>query len=136
MRLLWAQCFLLSPSVPLLTILTVRYIPVEYLPSRHLVHKVIFYIFELCAAHHSRGSGISGTSSGANVVNLACSPHGRCLDINVNNFNLSAPRPVDITCQNVKQEGGGSFPRLQGYLTESPLFTLSSCIRFTAFMYA
>ncbi|KAJ7684569.1 pectin lyase fold/virulence factor [Mycena polygramma] len=57
-------------------------------------------------------TNISGTSRGATVVNLACSPDGRCLDINVNNFKLSAPSPVDFTCQNVNLTGNAAalFP--------------------------
>ncbi|KAJ6582833.1 pectin lyase fold/virulence factor [Mycena sp. CBHHK59/15] len=51
-------------------------------------------------------TNISGTSSGAVVASLACSPDGRCNDINVNNFNLSSPKGVaQFTCQNVNLTG-------------------------------
>ncbi|KAJ6546980.1 pectin lyase fold/virulence factor [Mycena capillaripes] len=51
-------------------------------------------------------TNISGTSSGALVASLACSPDGRCSDINVDNFNLSSPiGPAKFTCQNVNLTG-------------------------------
>ncbi|KAJ7491241.1 glycoside hydrolase family 28 protein [Mycena latifolia] len=57
---------------------------------------------------------ISGTSSGPVVASLACSPDGRCNDVNVNNFTLaSAPSgPAEFTCQNVNLTGNATplFP--------------------------
>ncbi|KAJ7184347.1 pectin lyase fold/virulence factor [Mycena filopes] len=56
---------------------------------------------------------ISGTSSGATVASLACSPDGRCSNIDVENFNLSSPTgPAQFTCQNVNLTGNaaGLFP--------------------------
>ncbi|KAJ7702221.1 pectin lyase fold/virulence factor [Mycena rosella] len=56
---------------------------------------------------------ISGTSSGPVVASLACSPDGRCNDVNVNNFTLSAPSgPTEFTCQNVNLTGNAAslFP--------------------------
>ncbi|KAI0043763.1 glycoside hydrolase family 28 protein [Auriscalpium vulgare] len=57
---------------------------------------------------------ISGTSSGAEkgvVASLACSPDGRCSDINVNNLSLSPP-PGDgnatFSCQNVNVTGNAA----------------------------
>ncbi|KAJ7771601.1 glycoside hydrolase family 28 protein [Mycena metata] len=58
-------------------------------------------------------TNISGTSSGATVASLACSPDGRCSDIDVQNFNLSSPTgPGTFTCQNVNLTGNAAslFP--------------------------
>jgi len=56
---------------------------------------------------------ITGTSSGPLVASLACSPDGRCSNIEVENFNLSAPTgPPKFTCQNVDLTGNAAslFP--------------------------
>ncbi|KAJ7243374.1 pectin lyase fold/virulence factor [Mycena haematopus] len=58
-------------------------------------------------------TNIVGTSSGSLVASLACSPDGRCSDIDVQNFNLSAPTgPAKFTCQNVNLTGNAAdlFP--------------------------
>jgi len=58
-------------------------------------------------------TNISGTSSGPLVASLACSPDGRCTDVNVNNFTLAAPSgPAEFTCQNVDLTGNAAplFP--------------------------
>ncbi|KAJ7043092.1 pectin lyase fold/virulence factor [Mycena alexandri] len=58
-------------------------------------------------------TNISGTSSGATVASLACSPDGRCSDIDVQNLNLSSPTgPGKFTCQNVNLTGNAAplFP--------------------------
>ncbi|KAF7294697.1 Protein kinase domain-containing protein [Mycena indigotica] len=57
---------------------------------------------------------ISGTSSGATVANLACSPDGRCSNINVEDFNLSSPTGTPkYLCQNVVLTGNAAqfFPQ-------------------------
>ncbi|KAJ7063543.1 glycoside hydrolase family 28 protein [Mycena amicta] len=56
---------------------------------------------------------ISGTSSGALVANLACSPDGRCSNIDVENFDLSSPTGTPVfSCQNVNLTGNAAsfFP--------------------------
>ncbi|KAK7035766.1 putative exopolygalacturonase X [Favolaschia claudopus] len=56
---------------------------------------------------------IAGTSSGSQVANLACSPDGRCSNIDVENFELSAPTgPATYSCQNVELTGNAAdlFP--------------------------
>lgn len=55
-------------------------------------------------------NNISGTSSGPTVASLACSPDGRCNDVNVNNLNLSAPAGDKTTfaCQNVDLMGNAA----------------------------
>ncbi|KAF9012593.1 glycoside hydrolase family 28 protein [Cyathus striatus] len=58
-------------------------------------------------------NNISGTSTGSVVASLACSPGGRCSDINVNDFNLSSPTgAAKFTCQNVNLTGDAAslFP--------------------------
>ncbi|KAK7460923.1 hypothetical protein VKT23_008851 [Stygiomarasmius scandens] len=52
-------------------------------------------------------NNISGTASGATVASLACSPDGRCSDINVNGLEgLSAGSgTTTFKCQNVELEG-------------------------------
>ncbi|KAK0194353.1 pectin lyase fold/virulence factor [Armillaria mellea] len=49
---------------------------------------------------------VFGTSSGATVASLECSPDGRCSDINVNDLNLKAGKgTATYTCQNVVLSG-------------------------------
>ncbi|KAF7353683.1 Protein kinase domain-containing protein [Mycena venus] len=69
-------------------------------PSNTFIQDVVF-------------TNISGTSSGSQVASLACSPDGRCSDIDVENFNLSAPTgPPTFVCQNVNLTGNAAdlFP--------------------------
>ncbi|THU91397.1 pectin lyase-like protein [Dendrothele bispora CBS 962.96] len=56
---------------------------------------------------------ISGRASGSTVADLACSPDGRCSDINVNDLELSAGSgTATFECQNVELEGNSAnlFP--------------------------
>ncbi|KAJ7270853.1 glycoside hydrolase family 28 protein [Mycena rebaudengoi] len=58
-------------------------------------------------------TSISGTSTGATVANLACSPGARCSNINVNNISLTPPSgAAKYACQNVKLTGNSAslFP--------------------------
>ncbi|KAF5392805.1 hypothetical protein D9757_000921 [Collybiopsis confluens] len=54
-------------------------------------------------------NGISGTGSGSQVASLACSPDGRCSDINVNNLKLTgAGGKTTYACQNVALAGNSA----------------------------
>ncbi|KAJ7505741.1 pectin lyase fold/virulence factor [Mycena galericulata] len=58
-------------------------------------------------------NSISGTSTGATVASLECSPGARCSDINVNNISLSPPSgSATYVCQNVNLTGNAAalFP--------------------------
>jgi len=60
---------------------------------------------------------ISGTSTGAVVAALTCSPDGRCNNVEVDDLNLTFPSgPAQFTCSNVVLSGdaAGLFPRCAG----------------------
>ncbi|EIM80548.1 glycoside hydrolase family 28 protein [Stereum hirsutum FP-91666 SS1] len=55
-------------------------------------------------------NSITGTSSGTTGASLACSPDGRCDDINLNNITVmsSASSNATFTCQNVNLTGNAA----------------------------
>ncbi|PPQ93854.1 hypothetical protein CVT25_013563 [Psilocybe cyanescens] len=58
-------------------------------------------------------TNITGTGTKSNVASLACSPDGRCSDINVNDISLSFPSgTTTFSCQNLNITGdaAGLFP--------------------------